>query len=162
MRRLPRTLTTALTLVVLLTAAACGDEDASGKSDEKKGAAPGGRVSADPSPLPLAGTEWRVTDVTGGLPKGAEQSARFTLTPGERGALAGSLGCNRFTATAKVTGETIALGPLVSTKMLCDGPKGELEKRLSQVLDQRVTFAVDGHDLTLTGRNGTTVRATAH
>ncbi|MEU3602450.1 META domain-containing protein [Streptomyces sp. NPDC006798] len=162
MRRLPRNLTTALTLLTLLTAAGCGDEKGSGVADEKKGAAPGGRVSADPSPLPLAGTEWKVTDVTGGLPKGAERSARFTLTPGEKGGLAGNLGCNRFTTTAKVTGETIVLGPLVSTKMLCDGPKGELEKRVSQVLDQRVTFAVDGHDLTLTGRNGTTLRATAH
>ncbi|MFE0422292.1 META domain-containing protein [Streptomyces sp. NPDC058953] len=162
MRRLPRTLISALTLLALLTAAGCGDDDGSGRNPgETNGAAPGDRVSAEPSPRPLAGTAWKVTDVTpGGLPKGAERAAHFTL--GKDGLLQGNLGCNGFSAKAKAVGDTITLEPVISTKKLCPGARSDLEDRVKKVLEGTVTYTVDGHDLTLGGPKGTSLRATAH
>ncbi|MEW1550715.1 META domain-containing protein [Streptomyces tsukubensis] len=168
MPRHPSTPTTALLLLALLAAAGCGSEKASdrdgGAGKNGDGQPPAARVTTEPSPEPLTGTAWTVTGLTAAgttrdLPPGTEKAAHFTL--GDDGTLRGSLGCNRFTATAKDTGSALAVGPVSGTKMLCDGGRGEVEQHLSKVLAGKVAYTVEGRGLTLTGADGSGLRATA-
>ncbi|MFI6289455.1 META domain-containing protein [Streptomyces sp. NPDC051018] len=116
------------------------------------------------SPTPLLGTKWTVNslitgDVAASVPAGAEGAAHLVL--GKDGTVRGNLGCNTFTGTAKVSGQKIALGRIASTKMLCDGAKGQVEAHLLKVLNGQVTFSVQHRGLTLTGPGERSLAAVA-
>ncbi|MGV9313975.1 META domain-containing protein [Streptomyces sp. NPDC003691] len=159
---------TALLLLALLAAAGCGSEQ-TGDRDRASDKNGDGKpltinVTVGPSFEPLVGTVWTVTGLTSpgtteDVPAGAEKAAHFTL--GKDGTLSGSLGCNRFTARAEVTGGVLTLGPVAGTKMLCDGGKGELEQHLLKVLAGKVAYALNGPVITLTGPDNTGLKATA-
>ena len=70
-------------------------------------------LTSEPA-APLAGTKWTVNslltgDVATSLPAGTEKNAWFTLA--KDGSVRGSLGCNTFSSTAKVSGSTHHLRP---------------------------------------------------
>ncbi|MFF0450041.1 META domain-containing protein [Streptomyces sp. NPDC004609] len=105
-------------------------------------------------PAPLLGTKWTVNslitaDTAASVPAGAEGAAHLVFR--KDGTVAGNLGCNTFSGTAKVSGSKIVLGRITSTKMLCDGAKGQVEAHLRKVLDRQVTFSVQHRQMTLTG-----------
>jgi heat shock protein HslJ len=54
---------------------------------------------------------------------------------GEQGFVSGNTGCNQVKGQASVTDNTLTLGPLASTRMLCPGFAGELELQLSMHYD---------------------------
>ncbi|MFI9580949.1 META domain-containing protein [Streptomyces sp. NPDC052236] len=116
-------------------------------------------------PAPLVGTEWSVTSLVSGetassLPAGTENKAHLTF--GKDGTVRGSLGCNTFTSTAKVSGSKITFGSLATTRMLCPGPEMNLERELIKVLDDgTVTYELGHRGLTLTAANGKGIGATA-
>lgn len=64
----------------------------------------------------LAGSEWLLEDL-GGL--GVVDNIQATLTFPEAGKVAGNGSCNRFFGSAEVSGDSIKLGPLASTRMMC-------------------------------------------
>ncbi|MGB9435330.1 MAG: META domain-containing protein [Candidatus Acidiferrum sp.] len=68
------------------------------------------------SQISLPGTEWVLTDLAGtpALPGG-----KATLSFLEAGRVAGNGSCNRFTGSVAITGDTLKLGPLASTRMAC-------------------------------------------
>ncbi|MDQ1009816.1 heat shock protein HslJ [Streptomyces sp. V4I23] len=109
-------------------------------------------------PSPLIGTKWTVDSLVAdetatSLPAGTEGKAHLTIA--EDGTVGGSLGCNRFTSTAKVSGDSITFGRLASTRKLCPGPVMDLERELVQVLKQgTVKYEVKHRALTLTASNG--------
>lgn len=109
-------------------------------------------------PVPLAGTDWRVTTLVTGttassVPTGTEGRARITF--GRDGTVHGTLGCNTFRATAEVSGSTIVFGPLTATRKACPDPDMRLERAVREVLDgTRATFAIDQRTLTLTTEDG--------
>ncbi|MYY05150.1 MULTISPECIES: META domain-containing protein [unclassified Streptomyces] len=109
-------------------------------------------------PVPLAGTDWRVTTLASGstassVPSGTEGGARITF--GRDGTVHGTLGCNTFRATAEVSGSTITFGPLTATRKTCPDPDMRLESAVREVLDgTRTTFAIDQRTLTLTTQGG--------
>ncbi|MFI2369993.1 META domain-containing protein [Streptomyces sp. NPDC018833] len=109
-------------------------------------------------PAPLIGTRWTVDSLVSGetatsLPAGTEGKAHLTIA--EDGTVGGSLGCNRFSSTAKVSGDSITLGRLASTRKLCPGPEMDLERELVKVLGQgTVKYEVKHRTLTLTASNG--------
>ncbi|THA60393.1 META domain-containing protein [Streptomyces sp. A0958] len=110
-------------------------------------------------PVPLAGTDWRVTTLATGssassVPSGTQDKARIAF--GRDGTVHGTLGCNTFRGTAEVSGSTIAFGPLTTTRKTCPDPDMRLERAVRAVLDgTRTTFGIDQRTLTLTTEDGT-------
>lgn len=112
---------------------------------------------------PLYGTRWRVTSLVDGgvassLPAGATGRAWFTLDREARTA-SGSLGCNRFTATATVRDGHLTLGAPRTTRRMCDGSLMDTEQALSTLFGRTLTYRLGHRDITLTGENGRGVDA---
>lgn len=111
-------------------------------------------------PAPLVGTGWAVTSLVSdgtarSLPKDKKgESPKATLTFAEDGTVSGNLGCNGFSASAKVAGSTITFGPLKSTKRLCPEPGMSVERELTKVLKGQVTYEVHHRELTLKAADG--------
>ncbi|MQS38453.1 META domain-containing protein [Streptomyces katsurahamanus] len=128
-------------------------------------AAKGAEIALSSEPAaPLTGTKWTVNSLMDGdtstsLPAGTENSAHLTFA--KDGTVRGSLGCNTFTATAKVSGEKITLGRLASTRRMCTGTLQQVEAHLTKVLDGKATFRLLNRGLTLTGPDDQGVVATA-
>lgn len=69
-----------------------------------------------PMPINLVGTEWRLEDLGGA---GIMDNSQATIAFPEAGRVAGNSSCNRFTGTVAITGATLKMGPLASTRMAC-------------------------------------------
>lgn len=116
-------------------------------------------------PAPLKGTKWTVDSLVDGttaasVPEGTENKAHLTIA--EDGTVGGSLGCNRFSSTAEVKGDTITFGRIAATRKLCPGPEMDLERQLTALLESGpVTYEVEDRSLTLTAENGKGVVARA-
>ncbi|MFI1394688.1 META domain-containing protein [Streptomyces sp. NPDC020681] len=120
-------------------------------------------LTSEPA-APLVGTKWTVNslvtgEVAASLPAGTEKNAHLTF--GKDGSVRGNLGCNNFTSTAKISGDTITFGRLATTRRMCAGTAMTLESHLLKVLEGNVTYKVEHRGLSLTGPNGTGVSATA-
>ncbi|MFF9913253.1 META domain-containing protein [Streptomyces sp. NPDC013457] len=121
-------------------------------------------LTSEPA-APLTGTTWTVDSLLSGdtassPPKGSEGKATFVID--KEGAVRGNLGCNRFTATAKVTEKTLTVtGPVATTRMICSGPQMQLETKLYELLDGPLTYELRHRSLTLTGADGEGFAATA-
>jgi heat shock protein HslJ len=82
-----------------------------------------------PAPA-LAGTEWKLqsfNDGQGAVVKvlaGSEITAQF----GTDGTLSGSAGCNNYSATYEVSGDTLTIGATISTEKACLEPEGIMEQ----------------------------------
>ncbi|MGW2113944.1 META domain-containing protein [Streptomyces zhihengii] len=116
-------------------------------------------------PAPLVGTTWTVDSLVTGesaasLPAGPEKKAELKFT--EDGKVGGSLGCNRFSATAKIADGSITFGPVSATRKLCPGPEMELERELTALLAKgTLAYEVKHRALTLTAPDGEGVGAVA-
>ncbi|MEV0962557.1 MULTISPECIES: META domain-containing protein [unclassified Streptomyces] len=109
-------------------------------------------LTAQPA-APVAGTEWTVTSLLQGetaasLPPGTEGRAHFVI--GEDGSLSGNLGCNDFRAEAKTSAGTLTVGRLSSTRKMCAGTAGMLEKAVIDALTGQVSYELRHRSLTLT------------
>jgi heat shock protein HslJ len=78
------------------------------------------RIDPRPSAAPLEGTEWKLIALDEELVSvGAEERApSLRLDPSDHRAT-GSGGCNRFSASYALHGDSLSFGPIVSTKMAC-------------------------------------------
>jgi heat shock protein HslJ len=115
-------------------------------------------------PAPLVGTTWSVNSLVSGetassLPAGAQKKAHLTFA--KDGTVRGSLGCNTFTGTAKISGSKITFGSLATTRRQCPGPEMNLERELIKVLDGTVTYELRHRGLSLTAVDGKGIAATA-
>jgi len=108
---------------------------------------------------PLVGTRWMVeTLVSAGASSSVPAGTAAFMTFAADGKVAGSTGCNSFGGTAKVDGNKITFGELVMTKMACEGAAGDLEASVLRVLDQPLTFRIDGTALILEAPDGNGLR----
>ncbi|MGW6783069.1 META domain-containing protein [Streptomyces sp. NPDC054987] len=107
---------------------------------------------------PLTAVEWTVQSLISGgsvssLPAGAAGTARFTIAADL--SVSGSLGCNRFSAQATRDGDRLTFGPLTTTRMACEGPAGEVERKLTEVFASGpLVHGIQGRLLTLTAADG--------
>ncbi|MFD0269679.1 META domain-containing protein [Streptomyces sp. NPDC127106] len=132
-------------------------------------AAGGGTIELTSKPpvpdAPLTVTEWTVTGLTSGdtaasVPDRAAGKAEFTIGPDA--GVSGSLGCNRFSATAAIDGPRITFGPLTTTRIACTGPEGDLERTLTELFGSGpLTWRIQAHTLTLTAADGKGLTARA-
>lgn len=115
-------------------------------------------------PAPLVGTKWSVNSLlsagtASSLPAGTDKKAYLTF--GKDGSVQGSLGCNTFHSTAKISGADITFGRLATTRKMCPGPEMNLERELLKVLHGTVTYQLQHRGLTLTAPNGKGLAASA-
>ncbi|MCW1382459.1 META domain-containing protein [Novosphingobium sp. KCTC 2891] len=88
--------------------------------------APGG---AAPS-LSLAGTHWTVTAIDG-QPAAAPDRARLGF---EDARLSANVGCNGMGGGYRIEGGRIVAGPLMATRMFCEGPVWQQEQAVNALL----------------------------
>jgi heat shock protein HslJ len=100
--------------------------------------------------------EWRLWGYHDGrqaivtVETGTEITARL-----EDGTIAGSAGCNRYRAPYAIDGETIEIGPAMTTRMACAPSVMEQEARFLELLGEARAFEVrDGDTLELLGGAG--------
>jgi heat shock protein HslJ len=103
-----------------------------------------GGAGAGAAPAGLAGTSWRVEELAGeAVPAAAEGTLDFP----EAGKIAGRAFCNRFSGKAEISGASIRIGPLMSTKMACGQDASARESRYFELLYKAERFAIDGSTL---------------
>lgn len=89
--------------------------------------------------LPLAGA-WLAEDIDGG---GVIDNLQTTLEIAADGAVTGSGGCNRFSGSARIAGDTIGFGDLASTMMACTEAAMNQEQKFHAALGAARTFSID-------------------
>lgn len=123
-------------------------------------------LTSEPA-VPLLGTTWKIDGLVSragtpsSLPAGSGAKARFVL--GADGRVTGNLGCNNFSATARVDEKARTLtveGPAATTRMICTPPQMKLETRLYELLDGPLTYRLNHRTLTLTDASGEGLTAT--
>jgi heat shock protein HslJ len=99
----------------------------------------------------LAGSEWRPSFMSASdLPAGTHMLVHFNPD----GKITGSGGCNRFFGSYTISGNTIKIGPLASTRKGCPGLL-EAETAFFATLEAAKRFAQDGDSLVLFDAAGT-------
>ena len=82
------------------------------------------------------------------------QTVQATLAFPEEGRVAGNASCNRFTGTVTLRGDSIAFGPLATTKMACPPAVDEQERRHLAALQDASRVAMEGPYLLLYTKSG--------
>lgn len=99
----------------------------------------------------LAGSEWRPSFMSASeLPAGTHMLVHFDPD----GKVTGSGGCNRFFGSYSISGNTIKIGPLASTRKGCPGLL-EAETAFFATLEAAKSFAQEGDSLVLYDAAGT-------
>jgi heat shock protein HslJ len=93
--------------------------------------------SAQAVPFSLIAGEWLLEDLAG---SGVMDGIQATLTFPEPGKIAGNGSCNRFFGPAEISGDTIKLGPLASTRMACPDPVMNQEMKYLAALQAAERF----------------------
>ncbi len=106
----------------------------------------------------LGGTSWKVTGYNNGQQAVISplEGTEITLDFSQDGKVSGMAGCNRYTASYSVDGQSIVIGPAASTKMMCLEPAGVMEQESAflQVLSTAATFRLEGDQLELRSGDG--------
>ena len=106
---------------------------------------------AAPEPSPVG--NWLAEDILGG---GVIDDAQTTLQIAADGSVSGRGGCNRYAGRATITGETIAFGPLASTRMACAEALMNQETKFHDALARVASFRLEaaGNKLVLLDASG--------
>jgi len=113
--------------------------------------------SVPPAPAPLVGTTWTLdsffaSDAVSSVITGTTITAVFD----KDGKVTGSAGCNRYFGSYTMTGTSLSVGSVGSTKMSCTSPGvGQQESTYLASLGRTASFSVTGNRLVLADANGT-------
>lgn len=99
----------------------------------------------------LTGSEWILTALEA-QPVIAE--APITVAFTDELEVGGTAGCNTYSGSYEVDGDTISFGLMATTRVACPQPIMEQEASYLAVLDRTQTYAVTGDVLTLYGPGG--------
>jgi heat shock protein HslJ len=101
---------------------------------------------------PLEGTPWRLVQLDGQqVMAGADPKIDPRLQfDAKTQRVSGSGGCNNIAGGYRMSGNTLRIGPLASTRKACmDGSRNALENRFLAVLEATTGYNVKGGQLTL-------------
>ena len=123
-------------LLAMTSGLACGEDEGS---------------SADP--MTLEGVPWIL--VSGLDVAGWEEVAPSATFEG--GSVAGSTGCNAFTASYTADGDALELGPIASTRMACPPPADAVEREYVAALERVTAWRSENGELALLDSDETEV-----
>jgi heat shock protein HslJ len=114
-----------------------------------------------PAASPLPGTSWLLISYNNGqggmvsVLAGTEITALFGID----GTLSGSAGCNTYSTTYTVDGNSLAIGPPVTTGQACTEPVGVMEQESAylEALSATASYEIQGDQLTLRSAAGQVV-----
>jgi heat shock protein HslJ len=108
----------------------------------------------------LTGPAWEVTGINNGKQAVASPIVGSTVTAtfGADGTVSGSAGCNSYSASYTLTGDTLKVGPAAATRKLCDSPDGVMDQEAAflKALEASVSVESDSHGMTLRDASGAT------
>ncbi|GGG38635.1 META domain-containing protein [Bizionia arctica] len=81
------------------------------------------------------------------------------LFDNESKTVSGFSGCNRFSGTYKMDGNSISFGPLASTRMACGENETKTEQNMLTALSRVTTFSIKGQELTLLNKEVVLIKA---
>ena len=118
---------------------------------------PGRNLSTDQRVL--TGTDWRLVSLG---PAGAETDivagSTVTLKFGDEGRASGSTGCNSYSGTYQVRGDSLTFGRLISTRRACLDPNAnQQEQRFLSALEMANRFRLNANRLTILSDRGRNV-----
>jgi heat shock protein HslJ len=104
------------------------------------------------APATLEG-EWMITGYNNGMEAVVSpvEGTPTVITFGADGTVSGNVGCNQFSGGYSVDGNTIAIGPLLSTMMACEEPIMAQEIAVIAALDTATTWSISGDTAELRG-----------
>ncbi|WP_327329542.1 MULTISPECIES: META domain-containing protein [unclassified Streptomyces] len=158
--RTQRMSVSALAVLATFTLASCGTESGSGAGSGESGDG-SGTVRTGPE---VTGVHWNVSSLTvGGEKTSAPEGAHVEID--SEGKATGSLGCNRFTADARLDGDKVTVGQGTSTGMACAKEVQQFENAMGKAFHGELTAAVAGQGkaktLTLTTAKGDSIALTS-
>ena len=108
----------------------------------------------------LGGTSWTVINYNNGNEAvvGMIAGSEVTLNFGTDGTVSGSAGCNRYTGGYQAENQTLKVGQLATTMMMCASPEGVMEQETKYLtaLQNAATYSIDGNMLTIRDASGAT------
>ncbi|MHC1550711.1 META domain-containing protein [Phyllobacterium sp. K27] len=106
---------------------------------------------ADAPPSPAG--KWLAEDIGG---RGVVDNLQTTLEIADSRA-SGRGGCNRYSAAIKVEGDTVSIGPAMSTKMACAAAVMDQEQKFFSALEKVEKWKLDGTKLVLMDSDGSAI-----
>ena len=154
---------TALAAVTLALLAGCATS-APGTQDGADTAATDSTAPvAAMTAAPLEGVDWTLHDL-GGQPAVGDDPARLPSIrfDADSGRASGSGGCNRIAGPYTRDGDSLRIGPLISTRMACaDDRLTRQETDFLAALDGTRSYRIEGDTLTLRGDGTAAARLVA-
>jgi heat shock protein HslJ len=122
-----------LALVVIAGIVGCGEDD-----------------DGAPAASSIPATPWTLT---AGIDVAGWQDVAPSVTFAD-GKVAGSTGCNRFTAPQSVDGDALTIGHVAATQMACAGAAADVERAFLAALEQVRSWRIEDDELVLLDDRG--------
>jgi polar amino acid transport system substrate-binding protein len=117
-------------------------------------------VSGEAASNPLAGTNWSATAYYDGSAMASTlPGTAMTAAFGADGSLHGSGGCNSYSSSYVVDGNSLSIGPVSSSQALCTDPAGimEQENAYFAALQSAASYSMEAGELYIQNSSGTVV-----
>lgn len=106
----------------------------------------GGCATAPSGGAALAGTRWAIMRIDGAAPVAPDKAMmRF-----DEDRLGANVGCNGIGGDYRVEGSRLIAGPLMATRMFCEGPVWQQEEAVNALLSAAPELLRSGDTLRLT------------
>jgi heat shock protein HslJ len=111
----------------------------------------------EPVAAPLEGTVWQLeTFITGETARSTLAGTTITAVFAD-GKVGGSAGCNQYSASYTLAGETLEVGEIITTKIACDAAIMAEEEEFLSALRQATSLAISGRQLEVAHPGGALV-----
>jgi heat shock protein HslJ len=115
-------------------------------------------VDEEGAQMTLANTSWRLEafdgDPSAPALDGVEVTLEFSEDTGGAMRFSGASGCNRYTAQATVSGDTLTLSPIAGTRMMCPDPQMAVEDAYLKALGSASRYETQGDQLVIVYADG--------
>jgi heat shock protein HslJ len=96
---------------------------------------------------PLAVTNWSLVSMN--VNQGLVPDTAITASFNAAGEVSGDAGCNTYNGVYTVKGDTLTIGPLTTSRLVCDDPVSSQETAYLTALQSASTFAISGSQLVI-------------